>query len=298
MNVESASHYAVITVQVHVSSSALQEAFNARIEIMIRSKKEGVVNVKSGFYTEARMKTELKYDKLLALHSACMSPAVRVSTCKQLRDRIKAVKAYCTADSARKRELTRPASAFIQHIFVNISTPYNRKDKYQSHIREYWVDVETTGCLTTSHAEEVTQSYVVVDDNASLPAPILGSTLKPNLDREAEDDSSSEQAEATTPSPESMKKRKRPQGTPSPRSHPARARAILRKSASKKAKTTQQERENREEVEEVLEVWATWCAVTFLTAKCLHPDPCLATCLTINPACRTSTRFRRCFLNS
>ena len=43
----------------------MQDAFNQRMEIIIRSKKEGKLEVKSGFYSEANMKIQLKFPALL-----------------------------------------------------------------------------------------------------------------------------------------------------------------------------------------------------------------------------------------
>ena len=40
-----------------------QDAFNQRMEIVIRNIKEGKVVIDSGFYSEAAMKAELKFDK-------------------------------------------------------------------------------------------------------------------------------------------------------------------------------------------------------------------------------------------
>ena len=40
-----------------------QDAFSCRMELIVRSKKEGKVEVKSGWYTEKKMKTHLGWDR-------------------------------------------------------------------------------------------------------------------------------------------------------------------------------------------------------------------------------------------
>ena len=43
----------------------MQDAFNAQMELIISAKEEGKLEVQSGFYTEAAMKSELKFSKQL-----------------------------------------------------------------------------------------------------------------------------------------------------------------------------------------------------------------------------------------
>ena len=43
--------------------TSTQDAFNQKMEIVIRHLKEGKVVIESGYYTEATMKSELKFDK-------------------------------------------------------------------------------------------------------------------------------------------------------------------------------------------------------------------------------------------
>ena len=111
------------------------------------------------------------------------------------RDRIKAVKEYCLLDAERKKLLTRPAGC--KHL-ICIRCVGNfaswRRDKYQRHIREYWVDVETSGCMNITHTEEVNQCYEIVDvPNAELPAPLLtGKSPLPNLHGDAENSEDSD----------------------------------------------------------------------------------------------------------
>ena len=44
-----------------------QETFNCRMEILIKQKKELTLSIKSGFYSEELMKTELKFKPPIAL---------------------------------------------------------------------------------------------------------------------------------------------------------------------------------------------------------------------------------------
>ncbi|CAE7638788.1 unnamed protein product [Symbiodinium sp. CCMP2592] len=103
------------------------DAFNQRMEIVIRNIKEGKVVIDSGYYTEATMKSELK------------------------------------------------------------------KDKYQSHIIEYWVDVRTSGSLSRSTKEEFNQFVEIIDSGASLPPPTLGDEALPSYDVEDDDDEDDDQ---------------------------------------------------------------------------------------------------------
>ncbi|CAE7313426.1 unnamed protein product [Symbiodinium necroappetens] len=162
------------------------DAFNQRMEIVIRNIKEGKVVIDSGYYTEATMRSELKFDK----------------------DRIKAVIKYCTATKARKRALT-------------------RKDKYQSHIMEYWVDVRTSGSLSQSTKEEFNQYVEIIDSGASLPPPTLGDEPLPcyeqdddDEDDDEDDDDDDDEGEAATKTPSTKRKRHKRRGkkTPSPKS--------------------------------------------------------------------------------
>ena len=52
----------------HIIESS-QDSFNQKMEIVIRNIKEGKVVIDSGYYTEAAMKTELKFDKQLPMHN-------------------------------------------------------------------------------------------------------------------------------------------------------------------------------------------------------------------------------------
>ena len=58
-----------------------------------------------------------------------------------------------------------------------------RRDKYERKVKEYWVDVKTSGSSEHVVAEEVLQEYQVVDPKLkSLPAPTLGKSPRPDLD--------------------------------------------------------------------------------------------------------------------
>ncbi|CAE7188350.1 unnamed protein product [Symbiodinium sp. CCMP2456] len=64
-----------------------------------------------------------------------------------------------------------------------------KRDKYQRHILEYWIDLRTSGSLSRSHMEEFSQYVEIIDDNASLPAPVLGNEALPCYEGEDDDDS-------------------------------------------------------------------------------------------------------------
>ena len=142
------------------------------------------------------------------------------------RERAKAVKTYCTASAKRKRHLSRLLQSSICcscMAGICVQVPVARRDKYERHIREYWVDVETVGTLAQSMEEEVTQSYEIVDFDCALPAPALGSSPKPYLD-EPMDDSSREDDEGAWESEgdddeddaaSSKKRRRKDSATPS-----------------------------------------------------------------------------------
>ena len=70
-----------------------------------------------------------------------------------------------------------------------------RRDKYERHLKEFWVDVATEGTLAKSMVEQVSQSFEIVDFDCSLPAPTLGSSPKPDLER-CSDDSDGEEQDA------------------------------------------------------------------------------------------------------
>ncbi|CAE7235007.1 unnamed protein product [Symbiodinium necroappetens] len=157
-----------------------EEVAERWMEIVIRNIKEGKVVIDSGYYTEAAMKSELKFDK----------------------DRVKAVVAYCTANRARRRALT-------------------RRDKYQRHIVEYWIDVRTSGSLSRTHQEQFSQFVEIIDDNLSLPPPMLGNETRPCYDEDEyeEDTEDDEEADDKAPTTTPKLKRKRRRGkTPSPKS--------------------------------------------------------------------------------
>ncbi|CAE7294628.1 unnamed protein product [Symbiodinium sp. CCMP2592] len=119
-----------------------------------------------------------------------------------------------------------------------------KKDKYQRHIVEYWVDVKTSGSLSKTSREEFNQTVEIVDDNLQLPPPQLGNEALPCYDEEddEDDDDDDEEEDGTEPRDKTSSvtpklKRKRRGKTPSPKS----------KLAAKK------KREKAEEVESALE---------------------------------------------
>ena len=66
-------------IRVHHTLRVLHEdKFNAKMSILIRSKTEGRLEVKSGYYTEKRMVDELKFSKL-----HCCTSDVTYSSCLQ-----------------------------------------------------------------------------------------------------------------------------------------------------------------------------------------------------------------------
>ncbi|CAE7914152.1 unnamed protein product [Symbiodinium necroappetens] len=129
-----------------------KDAFNQRMEVVIRNVKEGKVVIDSGYYTESAMKNELK-------------------------DRVQAIIKYCTKTKARRRQLT-------------------RRDKYQKHILEYWIDLKTSGSLSRSHKEEFNQFIEIIDDEAVLPPPVLGNEALPSYEEEDDDADDDDESEA------------------------------------------------------------------------------------------------------
>ena len=63
-----------------------------------------------------------------------------------------------------------------------------RRDKYQRHIVEYWIDVKTSGSLSKASREEFSQYVEIIDDNLQLPPPQLGNEALPCYDEEDDDD--------------------------------------------------------------------------------------------------------------
>ena len=106
--------------------------------------------------------------------------------------------------------------------------PASRKDKYQAHIIEYWVDVRTSGSLSRSTKEEFNQCVEIIDSGASLPPPTLGDEALPFYDVEDDDDEDDDQDDedgdegndttSGTPSTRRKSRRKTSKKTPSPKS--------------------------------------------------------------------------------
>ena len=97
-----------------------------------------------------------------------------------------------------------------------------RRDKYQRHILEYWIDVRTSGSLSRTTQEQFSQYVEIVDDNLSLPPPTLGNEALPCYDEEDEDEVTDDDDDANTdakvPTTTPSTKRKRRAKTPSPKS--------------------------------------------------------------------------------
>ena len=119
-----------------------------------------------------------------------------------------------------------------------------RRDKYQRKIFEYWVDVETVGSLSKTQSETFNQTYEIVDPNAELPAPGLGSSTDPNLgasDDDDEEESSDDDVDDKDEEPLSTekkkkqpkKKKKKSSPTPSPKNKSRRSRSVLTRSKRK-----------------------------------------------------------------
>ncbi|CAE7259546.1 unnamed protein product [Symbiodinium sp. CCMP2592] len=138
-----------------------------------------------------------------------------------------------------------------------------KKDKYQRHIVEYWVDVKTSGSLSKTSREEFNQTVEIVDDNLQLPPPQLGNEALPCYDEEddEDDDDDDEEEDGTEPRDKTSSvtpklKRKRRGKTPSPKS----------KLAAKK------KREKAEEVESALEACYSLLLIPFTTPQ-TSPEP-------------------------
>ena len=135
------------------------------------------------------------------------------------------------------------------------SDNFCRRDKYQRHVREYWVDVETVGKLETSHLEEFSQKYTIVDeDGCELPMPEIGGK-SPSACLDIDGDSSSDDDDDNddeTPSKTKPTKTKNKKKTPSPQSK----RSILRESNKKTRSARKAAKAKEDEVEAALEACA------------------------------------------
>eukprot|EP00439_Symbiodinium_sp_Y106_P037822 s6654_g4.t1 len=157
------------------------DAFNQRMEVVIRNVKEGKVVIDSGYYSEAAMKTELK------------------------------------------------------------------RDKYQKHIVEYWIDLKTSGSLSRSHKEEFNQFIEIIDDAATLPPPVLGSEALPCYEEEDDaydDDDDSEEDDDNDDG----------KGSSTPTTKRKRSKRSRRTPGSAKSKRKREEKAH--EVETALEAWS------------------------------------------
>ena len=149
---------------------------------------------------------------------------------------------YCTANRKRKHQLSRhqiSCSCILQGILVAVHVV--RRDKYERHLREFWVDVETVGTLAKSMEEEITQSYEIVDFNCSLPVPTLGDSPKPWVD-EPRDESPEHEADEGSSSEEDAEAE-----------HVSKKKPSKSKPASSPKTRRKQNRRKAEQVEEALE---------------------------------------------
>ena len=106
-----------------------------------------------------------------------------------------------------------------------------RRDKYQRHIREYWVDVATTGFLATELEEQFLQQFEVTDCNMEMPAPTLGSCPMPPEEEDFQEDCSSADSDGESASngSKTKKSKKHKAGKESRPSTPSKASKKLRK---------------------------------------------------------------------
>ncbi|CAE7698574.1 unnamed protein product [Symbiodinium sp. CCMP2592] len=148
------------------------------------------------------------------------------------KDRVKAVIAYCTASRARRRALT-------------------RRDKYQRHLIEYWIDVRTSGSLSRTTQEQFSQYVEIIDDQVSLPPPMLGTEALPCYDEDepedeetGDDDDADREGKTATTTPAS--KRKRRGKTPSPKAK------LLSRQKREKAEAVETALEDIEKIPQVL----------------------------------------------
>lgn len=123
----------------------------------------------------------MKYIADILLHICLYIYIYTLRYCFWLRERVKAAVQFCSHPS-RVAKYTRQVSinsnSFTSkscHIFecpcwiiFSISFihvfPFGRRDKYQSSIKEYWVDVETTGSYEDEQAEELVESTFAEGD--------------------------------------------------------------------------------------------------------------------------------------
>ena len=118
-----------------------------------------------------------------------------------------------------------------------------RRDKYQRHVLEYWIDVRTSGSLSKASREEFSQHVEIIDDNLQLPAPQLGNECLPCYDEEDDDDDGDDDDDCAEPK-EDKTSTVTPKGAPRKRG----------KTPSPKSKLlSKRKREKEEEVESALE---------------------------------------------
>ena len=133
--------------------------------------------------------------------------------------------------------------------FVRVGVKFmcldRRRDKYERHVKEFWVDVATEGTLAKSMVEEVSQSFEIVDFDCSLPAPMLGNSPRPDLDQACEESENEENREGATSSDDGEANKPATNGSKAHKSNAT--------SPAKRRPKKSKAKEN--EIEEALEAW-------------------------------------------
>ena len=75
---------------------------------------------------------------------------------------------------------------------------FPRRDKYELHVKEYWIDVRTTGEMKRTMSELTIRKFEVICPEATLPMPKLPSEPLPKLPEE--DDAGADVAPETVES--------------------------------------------------------------------------------------------------
>ena len=163
------------------------------------------------------------------------------------------------------------------NVMLSVLLLLSRRDKYQRHVMEYWVDVRTSGSLSKSHKEEFSQYVEIIDDGTSLPPPTLGNEALPCYDDEdqggdcdeddEDDDEDDDKQQDTNPSTR-HKRPRRGKHTP-------------------KTKKKREEKEKNEEVEIALEAG--------FRSNCWAVGSIKLTSALVDPCFRISARFHRSY---
>ena len=142
--------------------------------------------------------------------------------------------------------------AFVIELRVSYSIlVFCRRDKYERHLREYWVDVKAMGSLATVHSEIASTRVVIEDPDMEFPEPVLTNSPMPNLgddgDHSNDQSDSGEESEASAASPNKKAKK------PSTSNEKKRRTSSNPGSSRPSKKPAQSEKRKPEEIEEALE---------------------------------------------